>query len=208
MRKLFIGIAAVALLALLTLPVMAVEANPWSDCSDVQVEITIPEMAELWSSLGTGQERNDNLPAQVKVTNAGGIIPQEGIAEDTLTHCSNINVTVSVTLQDGIPPWTRFHVIVAPSNRESYNCVWALPEGYYGTHLIENVVADEVITWDRRSDAYSGNQLGAVIEAFTGSAGTASVAHQVDYAVDAIMGMPSVGSKTPTVIWTIAPSST
>lgn len=216
MRKLFIGIAAVALLALFALPVMAdVEANPWDDCCDVQVLITIPQMAELWSNLGTAQERQSASPAGVKVTNAGGIIPAEGIAEDTLTHLSNIGVDVSVELSSSpnhIPEWTRFHVIVAPSNRGSYNCVfaWGGDAGAtfsLGSISITNVNAANIITWDRRAGTtYVGNLPDTAYDAFSGSATTNSVGHLVDYAVDAIHGMPATGSMTPTVIWTIAPS--
>jgi|GEM_PF-7034575 len=215
MRKLFIGVAAVALLALLAVPVMAVEPNPWSDSCDVDVEITIPEMAELWSNLGTGQERNAAAPPTLTVTNAGGIIPAEGIAQDTLNHLSNIAVTVSVELEGAtpIPEWTRFHVLVAPSNRGSYNCVfaWGGAAGatfMLGSWSITNVNADAVITWDRRDSGtgYVGIQPDVPQVAFTGSATTNSVAHLVDYAVDAIHGMPTAGSSTPTVMWTIAPS--
>ncbi|MBA7475852.1 hypothetical protein ES707_11226 [subsurface metagenome] len=209
MRKLLIGITAVAMLALLALPVMAVlEPNPWQGCCDVKVEIVIPEMAELWSDLGDAQERHSALAKPVKITNAGGIIPSEGIYQDTLKHISNINVAVSVALLGGIPPWTRFHVIVGPANRGAYNCVFAWGGIAGATFLlgaipITNVDADKVITWDRRSDAYIGSELGTAYDAFTGVATTQIVPHAVDYAVDAINGMPIVGSRTPTVMWTI-----
>jgi len=211
MRKLVIGIAVVALLALLALPVMAAPGpNPWDGCCDVDVTITIPEIAELWSHLGTGQERSLTPAPIVTVTNAGGIIPQTGIAEDKLWHCSNIPVTVWVTLEStpGIPPWTRFHVIVGVTNRGDYNCVGAWPNGAHGANytIVNATATDSTITWDRGATTYSGKQPDFAYVAFDGSAGPDMVPHLVDYAVDAINGMPAVGSSTPTVMWTIAPS--
>ena len=196
-------LAIVGLMAVLAAPGLAQTlTNPWADCTDIGFSITIPPMIELWSSLGTAQQRSGAEAVALTVTNIGGFIPTGGIAQDAICYLGNtVPIDVSVQLDGDIPEQTRFHVIIAPTNRGSYNSVFAGLAGQV------DVAATKVITWDRRAGStYVGNLLGTPIAAFSGVASVDAQSVLVDYAVDAIHGMPANGAvATPTVLWTLAP---
>jgi len=204
MRKLGILVIAMLLVVSMSVGVMAL-TNPWVDDGDtVDVNLNVPPMGEVYSSIGTGQARNDDPAINLKVTNAGGVIPQEGIAEDTLNHYSNVSYNVFVEIDGDIPNYSRFHVIVNPQNDYS-----SITSNIAAGH--NPVQADKVITWDRRvggqygQGGYGANAPGDTIKAFSGSPSINSHQTNVDYAMDAIMGIPPENSdKNIDVIWTIA----
>lgn len=194
MKKVLVALTIVALLGL----VAFADTNPWEDDGDtVAFEVVIPNITEVWSTIGSGQARSSALDVELEITNAGGVIPASGKAHDTISHLSNVPVKVFVTLVGNIPAWSRFHVIVGITNENDYDSVatWAGRT---------QPAADKIITWDRRATAYTGNQPSIEIEAFTGLATTASIQHKVDYAVDAINGLPPLGDASVEIIWTIA----
>ena len=61
-------LALMAVVALVATPVMAV--NPYADCTDVDVTVNIDALTELWSNMGTGQERQGNPAPVLQITNA------------------------------------------------------------------------------------------------------------------------------------------
>ena len=198
-------LAIVGLLAVLAAPGLAQPlANPWADCTDIGFNITIPPMIELWSTIGTNQQRNSAPAVALTVTNAGGTIPAGGKAEDAIAYLGNtVPIDVSVQLDGDIPVWTRFHVIIAPTNRPLYNSVFAGLAGQ--VDVVVDAGMGKVITWDRRDTGHVGNVLSTPYAAFSGIASAASQSVDVDYAVDAIHGMPANGAvATPTVLWTLA----
>ena len=193
MKKLLIALTAIALLGLMA---FAGDPNPWAGDGDtVAFGVLVPNITELWSNIGTGQARNGAPAVVLEITNAGGVIPATGKASDVLNHISNVPVQIYVTLQGDIPVYTRFHVIIEPTN--AYDC---MPWGMGTTPC----AATTIITWDRRDPAYVGNALNVEIAAFTGIVTTGIIPHNVDYAVDAIHGMPAKGTTNTTVLWTIA----
>ena len=203
MKKLVAGLAVLAVLA----GAPAFAANPHNDCCDVDVTVKIDAITELWSSLGTAQERQSAAPPVLNVTNASGVIPASGKAQDTMAVCANVDTDISVAILGGtnIPTGTRFHVIVAPTNRATYNCVGAWTNGQVISGVtIENVVAAKVITWDRRASGYVGTAPGTSVPAYSGTTAINAVSTAVDYAADAIHEMPAIQEVTPTVMWTIA----
>ena len=201
--KTLLGIVAVV--ALLALPGQAVDlnaSNPWQNCTDVSFSITIPPMIELWSTIGTAQQRDSAPAVALTVTNAGGLIPAGGKAQDAITYLGNtVPIDVSVELNGDIPVWTRFHVIIDPTtNKDTYTSVGA---GTGGAYI--NVTATKVVTWDRRDTGYLGNTLGMAYPAFSGIASVLPLSVRVDYAVDAINGMPTSGATAaPVVLWTLS----
>ena len=198
--KTLLGIMAIAVVALMAVPALA--ANPWADCTDVAFNITIPPMVELWSTIGTAQQRDSAPAVALTVTNAGGLIPVGGKAQDAITYLGNtVPINVSVQLNGDIPVWTRFHVIIDPTtNKDTYTSVGA---GTGGAYI--NVTATKVVTWDRRDTGYLGNTLGMAYPAFSGIASVLPLSVRVDYAVDAINGMPTSGATAaPVVLWTLS----
>jgi hypothetical protein len=194
-------LAGLAALGLMAAPTMAQQlTNPWSgDGAEVKITIDVPAIGEVWSSIGSGQARNNNPNVVLQITNAGGFIPAAGIAEDTVYANSNVNYEVSVELDGDIPAWTRFHVLVGVQNRGAYNSVFAGLPGQ------TDVDAATVITFDRRDTGFVGaNTPGNAIPAFTGVAGSSATPTLVDYAADAIHGMPAISDMDIELIWTIA----
>jgi hypothetical protein len=175
-------------------------ANPWAtDGAQVGVNIEVGALGEVWSAMGTAQIRNSVAPPTLTITNAGGTIPAAGIANDTVYHYANVNYQVSVDISGNIPDWTRFHVLWGVANRGSYNSVFA---GLAGQ---TNVSAATVVTYRRDGGGYIGNQPGTPVVVQTGIPSTAANSTLVDYAVDAINGLPPVTAATPiTLTYTIA----
>lgn len=202
LKKFAVGIAALAAVGFAG-SAMAQISNPWTnDGAEVGVEIEVGALGEVWSTMGTDQARNGAAAPTLAITNAGGTIPPTGIATDTLNHYANVNYQVSVGLNGDIPEFTRFHVLVGVTNRGAYNAVGAGLPGQ------TDAVAATTITWDRRDSGtgYVGNGVnGPSYSALTGTASTTSNATMVDYAADAIHGLPPLTSATPVeVVWTIA----
>ncbi len=207
MKKLIAILAAVGMVMMFG--TAAFTANPWENDGDrLDVVIDVAAITEVWSNLGSGQKRSGDPAPVLSITNAGGIIPANGKAHDTVKVASNINTNISVEilLNTDIPTGTRFHVIIAPTNPTTYNCVFAWTEGLLRDGVtIENVVAATVITWDRRASGYQGTNVpGYTVAAFSGTFGSNAVSTLVDYAADAIHEMPAVDTVTPTILWTIA----
>jgi len=203
MRSVKMLCAGLLALALMAAPAFADPlTNPWADDgAQVGVTITVGQLGEVWSSIGTGQARSADPNASLSITNAGGFIPAAGIAEDSLYHYANVAYQVSVHIVGDIPEWSRFHVLVGVNNRGDYNSVFAGLPGQ------TDVAADKVITWDRRDAGtgyLGGNVPGTPVAALTGAVSTAANTTLVDYAADAIHGLPPVGDKDVTVVWTIA----
>jgi hypothetical protein len=200
LKQLLAGVAGVAAVAFAG-SAMAQIVNPWDDEAQVGVNINVGQLGEVWSNLGTDQYRN-NVPAPtLQITNAGGTIPASGIAEDTINHFANVNYQVSVELDSGnIPEFSRFHVLVGIQNRGAYDAVGAGLPGQ------TDAVANTIITFDRRDSAtgYIGNQPGTAYPALNGTPSTSSNATQVDYAVDAIHGLPPQAGTSIELLWTIA----
>ncbi len=210
MKKLIAILAAISMVMMFGTTVLAV--NPWENDGDrVDVEIDVAAITELWSNLGTGQARSGTPAPVLDITNAGGIIPATGKVTDGINVNSNVNTDISVEIlvTTDIPTGTRFHVIIAPTNSATYNCVGAWGEGaVVGGVIVENVTVaagGKVITWDRRAAGYEGfNVPGYTIAAFSGTAAINSVPTVVDYAADSIHEMPAIQNETPTILWTIA----
>lgn len=177
--------------------------NPWAgDGGEVDVEIVVGQIGEVFSSVGTGQDRNNDPALPLEITNAGGNIPPSGIAIDTLFHFANVDYDVLVDINGDIPEFSRFHILAGIQNRGSYDAVAG-----GGTAGATQAVADNVVTYDRRaaSTGYIGNQPGTPITLLSGTAANSLQTTLVDYAADAIHGLPAVTAGTATeVIYTIA----
>lgn len=176
-------------------------ANPWEGDGDtVGIEVNVGAIGEVYSDVGSGQARNGDPDLTLDITNAGGVIPPEGIENDTVTHLSNVDYQVYVNLDGDIPEFSRFHVLVGVGNRGSYSSV--LGGNIQGG---TEATADTIITWDRRDPAYAGaNVPQTPVLALSNSANTSGTPTLVDYAADAIHGMPSTGNTPFDVVWTIA----
>jgi hypothetical protein len=210
MKKLLVGVAGLATICFAGSAMAAGPlANPWvNDGAEVGVQIEVGEIGEVFTTRGTNQARNGELLPELQITNAGGTIPPAGIAIDTLWHMANVNYQVSVELDTNnmgltdIPEWSRFHVLVGVANRGSYNAVFAGLPGQV------DVVADQVITWDRRDSTtgYLGNQPNVPIPLTTllSTPSTSLRTTAVDYAADAINGLPPIGASTVELVYTIA----
>jgi hypothetical protein len=202
LKQLLAGVAGVAAVAFAgSAMAQTTIDNPWDNEAQVGVNINVGQLGEVWSNLGTAQYRNSVPAPTLQITNAGGTIPASGIAEDTINHFANVNYQVSVQLASGnIPEFSRFHVLVGIQNRGLYNAVGA------GLPNQVDAIADTTITFDRRDSAtgYIGNQPATAYQALTDTPSTSSKATLVDYAVDAIHGLPAQGGTNVELLWTIA----
>lgn len=175
--------------------------NPWANEATPEVKIEVNPIGEVWSDLGTNQYRNHAAIPNLRITNAAGIIPAAGKAADTVSHFANVDYVVSVDLgtTNSIPNWTRFHILWNISNRAAYTSVGA---GFPGA--IE-AVASTIVTYRRDAGGYIGTTPGTPVAVQSAGASASATPTPVDYAADAIHGLPSVGTSLPIeVIYTIA----
>lgn len=178
--------------------------NPWAgDGAEVDININVGQIGEVWSSVGTGQARNGDTPLVLEITNAAGNIPAEGRELDTLNHYANVNYDVYVDLGNGdIPEFSRFHVLVDVSNSGSYDAVAG-----GGSAGATEALAANVITWDRRDSGtgyVGGNNPSTPVLALSDSMSNLPNQTNIEYAADAIHGLPSQASADFDVVWTIA----
>ena len=202
-RKLSVSFAALAAMGIAGAASAQTLNNPWTgDGAEVDVEIVVGEIGEVWSSVGTGQARDGDPALTLEITNAGGNVPPEGIASDTLNHYANVAYDVLVDIDGDIPEWSRFHVLAGINNQGSYDAVAG-----GGTGGNTQADADNTITWDRRDagTGYIGTQPGTPVNVLSGAASNSANSTAVDYAADAIHGLPALTTGTPIeVIYTIA----
>jgi hypothetical protein len=182
-------------------------ANPWTnDGAEVNLNVQVGTIGEVWSAKGTDQARNGHPAVNLVVTNAGGFIPATGRYADTVYHFANVNYEVSVDLSGTIPNWTQLHVIIAPTNRGTYNCAQLLQANCLVGQTA--VAASQIVTWRRDTAGYVlGNAIpGTPVVTMTGVYSASAVATDVDYAADAIYGLPPVNlpGNPVQIIWTIA----
>ena len=203
-RKTSLSLAALAAMGIAGAASAQQLTNPWAgDGAEVDVEIIVGAIGEVYSAIGTDQARNSAPAVGLEITNAAGNVPSAGIAEDTLFTLANVNHEVSVELDGDIPEMSRFHIVVNPSNRGSYDAVAG-----GGSAGATQAAGDQIITWDRR-DAVTGYLVGAnepnsPVAVLTGTPVLNAVATPVDYVADAIHGLPPVGSDPIELIYTIA----
>jgi len=201
MRKLIL--ISLSALMVFSFSGIVLATNPHQNNCDVGVDVNIPHVTELYSTVGTNQDRHSASNPIIEVTNAYGKIPSSGRTSDTINYLTNgTSIEVSVELDLTIPNFSRFHVIVNPSNPSAYNMVTSTMPGGGGVQ----VNADKVITWDKRGGSSWGgsNTLNSPVVAFTGSSSTLPSTVDVHYAVDAIHGLPSQGTTSTSVTWTIS----
>ena len=185
MRKLGILVMALVLVVGMSLGVMAI-TNPFADNAKVNVTIDVNEMGEMWTSLS-----NINL----NVTRADAYIPDSGKAHDTVSYLSNVPINVSVKLDNDIPDYTLFHIIVSPTSTD-----------YTSVSSDHNQVeANKIITWDKRDGSYNQGSINTSYEAFSAPASTNIQNKMVDYAVEARHAMPEEDTDAnTTIVWTIS----
>lgn len=199
MRSLVIAAAitaAFATQAMASTPIV----NPWVNDGDAaDLNIQVGTIGEVWSALGTAQDRSSAPRENLIITNAAGLIPAGGKYLDTVSHFANINYEVSATLSGNIPEWTRFHVLVNISNFAAFGDVFSNAAG-------TDPLVTQTITWDRRSPAYVGNQPNVAYVALSGTYSATATNTPVAYAADAIHGLPAANlpGNPITVTWTIA----
>jgi hypothetical protein len=204
LRKVSVGLAGLAAMGLAGQAMAAPIDNPWTnDGAEVELNVQVGTIGEVWSAKGTNQARHGHAPVDLIVTNAGGFIPLGGRYEDTVFHFANVDYEVSVDISGTIPDWTRLHVVVGPTNRGVYDCV------NVAVCLVgqTNVIAGQIITWRRDTGGYLGNQPGTpVATIMAGPYSASATATDVDYAADAIHGLPPVNlpGNPVEVIYTIA----
>jgi hypothetical protein len=178
--------------------------NPWEgDGAEVNININVGAIGEVWSTVGTNQARFSHPALELDIDNAGGFLAPTGIAWDTVSHFANVNYDVytQISALSNIPEWTRFHILWGIQNRGAYNAVNGNLVGQ------TNAIADTIVTYDRRDagTGYIGNQPGTPVLVDSGTAGPTANSDLVDYAADAIHGLPpqTTGAAVE-VIYTIA----
>ena len=194
MKKLGILVMAMVMVFGLSLGAMAELDNPWTnDGAEVNVDIKVSALGEVWSSIGTGQARNGDSNITLDITNGAGQIPQAGRAEDTIGALANVDYNVNVDLEGTIPDYSMFHILVGINNRGNYNGV--------GQHTSAD--ADTILTWDRRDGSWHSNPNNPL--AFTGVGQATAKSVKVDYAAEARHGMPDMQTVDDLqVVWTIS----
>ena len=173
--------------------VMALD-NPWKDDgAEVNVTLSISQMGEVWSAIGTGQARDGDSALKLEIDNAAGILPSDGsgVAEDTLSHFANVDYNVLVDIAGEIPENARFHVLLNPTNRGLYDEI----NSGGGTTV---PIADGIFTFTGTQT--EGTDIKTLI---TNNASLTSNSTPVDYAMDAISGLPPVGDEDIEGIYTI-----
>lgn len=196
--------AIVSLGAITSVQAQTQLTNPWSgDGAEVDININVGQIGEVWSSVGTGQEREGDSPLVLEITNGAGNIPAEGRKLDVLNHYANVDYEIYVDLGDGdIPEFSRFHVLVDVSNSNSYDAVAG-----GGSAGATEALAANTITWDRRDSGtgyLGGNNPGTPVLALTDSMSNLPKQTNIEYAADAIHGLPSQSVTDFDVVWTIA----
>lgn len=177
-------------------------SNPWTgDGAEVDININVGELGEVWSNVGTGQARDGDAALVLEITNAAGNVPPSGIAQDTLNHFANVNYEVYVDLDGDIPEWSRFHVLVNPSNSGAYDAVAG-----GGSAGATQAMADTIVTWDLRgaNDYQGANVPGVPVLALSDVAVPNANQTPIEYVADAIHGLPSNTTTDFDVVWTIA----
>ena len=203
LKKITVGVSALAMTAFAGSAMAQNLNNPWAgDGAEVDVQINVGQIGEVWSSIGTGQARFGNPAVGLEITNAAGNVPPAGIAEDTLFHYANVNYEVLVELDGDIPEMSRFHMVVGVSNRGSYNAVSG-----GGSAGATQAAGDTIIMWDRR-DAGTGyvgaNVPNSPVTVLSGNSALNANGTAVDYVADAIHGLPPVSNDPIQLIYTIA----
>lgn len=202
MRKLFIGIAAVALLALFAVPTMA-DYDPWApDQTKVAVKVIVEEIAEVFT---------DTSLVTLKIENCGNNKGGINAVQRDIKYLSNVDFDVLVSIDGDIPDWTQFHILINPTST-----TWL---------LLANSGADKTINWrleNTYQPAASGGATPQVtvtaindpVAAFSGSAFTDGLTARsikivpVQYFADARNAIPDVNQTGVlfNVVWTIAHS--
>jgi hypothetical protein len=151
----------------------------------VAITIQVGPIGELWTSLSD---------ATLEVTNAYGMIPDEGKALDTVNHFANVDYDVTVELDGGSPPAeTRFHIMIGIQNFADFDTSMNVPAGFAGQ---TPAVADAEFTW---TPGQTTQHTALSNQAPTASANQTSVA----YAIEARDGMPANTNTNFDVVWTI-----
>ena len=195
-----ISVSALALAVVgFAAPAMAV--NPWAPLqTTVPVTVTVQEMTELWT---------DYSPVPLSINDAGLNGGSNNDVARSVAHLSNVDVDISVAIDDHIPTNTSFWVLINPPT------TWSDPP---------SSGADNVIEWRRDGAVYGTNKPtnagGVPVAAFSAAANpglnanfngstpalSPSIYVPVSYFATAWNYMPAVQTETFNVVWTIAAS--
>jgi hypothetical protein len=200
MRKITAGLLAAAAMGFAA-PAMA-QTNPWHPGqTTVPITVTVQEMVELFT---------DVTAVPLEIVDAGENQGAANAVSRVVNHLHNVDVDVSVEIDDDIPDNSQFHVIIEPTN-----AAWTTSNGVTGP------AAEKVVSWRREGGVYSAasggfdNQesatgVGDQVIAFSRLANAPSTLGDPDavvdiqYFADARNVMPATGAETFNVIWTIA----
>lgn len=200
MRKLVIGIAAVALLALFAMPAMG-DFDVWApDQTTVPVKVIVEEIAEVYT---------DTSLVTLTIENCGDNKGGANAVQRNIVYISNVAFQVSAKIDADIQRYTQFHILIDPTDD-----TWV---------LMADSGAAKTISWRRDEGGYIAADGGAPNQvsvlgvgiweaafsgvAFTnGEAARSSKSMPVQYFADARNFMPdlNVAGQDFNVVWTIA----
>lgn len=198
LRKVAFGIAAVA--AMVFAGQAMAQTNPWAPAqTTVPVNINVGEMVELFTSVA---------PVNLQIVDAGNNQGSTQAVSRVVNHLHNVNVDVSVYIDDDITDYTQFHILIEPV------AVWLEPA---------DANTDRTVSWRREAGVYSAasggfdNQVssagigsGNAVLAFSALAnapvttGDPDAVKDIQYFADARNVLPPTGSEGFNVVWTIA----
>ncbi len=204
LRKVTVALAGLAMLGLAA-PAMAQAVNPWApDQTTVPVNINVGAIIELYTSpnlLGGGT-------VNLQIVDAGNNQGSVNAYPSVVNHLHNVDVHVTVEIDDDIPDDTQFHILIEPV------ASWVEPA---------DADTQRTVSWRRQGGVYSAasggfdNQVSSggvgptfAVLAFSATAnapvtsGDPDAVKDIQYFADARNVLPAIGNESFHVIWTIS----